>query len=580
MKKIISGIVAILLVMTFFVPNVVFGESSNPITISHILDAETNQLKISGSVISNKGTIPLYLKITKENVLFAADIIVSGKCENGVSSFSFDPIPFPGHTQSGDYTIYISAEYLNTYNTAVFNYKGIDLRYNLIAAVNAGIIAQESACDMVIQAISDGRETLSVDGTVFDALSPDAKTKLANLIISNGEYSLPNGYDTPEKVEAINNTFRELATDYNTALVIAKAVDITNLEKLNNFIAENGGNSFYANDISTPYNETNLKEYVISATANTDFFDDFKNLAINSSSLSEFKDKLFKHALMYLIENGRYADIQDIVTEVPEIFTVDSAKLATLTDQQITEVYIMMADLSFVDVDDFIAKFNSAVVAKSQIIINNNNNSSGGKGPSRGGSSSGDISYGDSIQTTSTVEDKGAFIDLPQSHWASEAVSYLVGKNVISGRDNGVFDPQANITRAEFLKIVVNALNIPSAAYSGEFADVSKDAWYASYVSSAKAAGIVAGDGGYFNPNSPVTRQDMAVMLYRAIKNKELSEISDVFYDSNDISDYAKEAIFYMYENGIINGRGDGLFVPKGTATRAEAAQMIYKFIK
>ena len=283
---------------------------------------------------------------------------------------------------------------------------------------------------------------------------------------------------------------------------------------------------------------------------------------------------------MYLIENGRYTDVQDIVTEVPEIFTVDTAKLATLTDQQITEVYIMMADLSFVDVNDFIAKFNSAVAAKSQVIINNNNNNSGGRGPSRGGSSSGSISVGDSLQNVPVVLETETFTDLPQSHWASEAVSYLAGKNIISGRDNGIFDPQANITRAEFLKIVVNALDISQAAHSQQFADVSKDAWYATYVSVAHSVGIVTGDGGYFNPNSPVTRQDMAVMLYRAIRNKELSEVCDVFYDSDDISDYAKEAIFYMYENGIINGRGDGLFVPKGTATRAEAAQMIYKFIK
>ena len=572
MKKIITGMFAIILIATFFAPFSVFGESSNPITISHNLDAETNQLEISGTVASNKGAVPLFLMITREGALFAADIIESGDSENGVSGFSFEPIPFPGHTQSGDYTIYISASHIKAYNTAIFNYKGIDLRYNLIAAVNVGIRAQETAEDAVLQAISDGRETLSIDGTVFDGLSPDAKKKLAKLIISNGEYSLPDGYDTPEKVELINTSFKELAVDYNTALVIAKAVDINTKEKLNAFILENGGDTFYDND------ETKLKAYVEKATLNTEFFDNFKDLAKGSSSLAEFKDNLFKSALMYLIENGRYADIQEIVTAVPEIFTINTSKLLSLSNQQILEIYMSMTELTFTDVDDFISKFNSAIDAKSQVI--NYGSSTSDRSPSRGGTSSGSISVGDSVQSTPSTENQEKFSDLPESHWASEAVSYLAGKNIISGRDNGTFDPQANITRAEFLKIVVNALNIPSADYNGQFADVSKDAWYASYVSSAHLKGIITGDGGYFNPNSPVTRQDMAVILYRAISDKSASQMRDVFHDSDDISNYAKEAIFYMYENGIINGRGDGMFVPKGTATRAEAAQMIYKFIK
>ena len=119
-----------------------------------------------------------------------------------------------------------------------------------------------------------------------------------------------------------------------------------------------------------------------------------------------------------------------------------------------------------------------------------------------------------------------------------------------------------------------------SSAVSG-FADISETAWYYSYISSAKKVGIVAGnDNNEFLPDSEISRQDMAVMLYRSRKywekDKEANRSYTLFSDDNHISDYAKDAVETLYTLKIINGDGSGAFLPLNNATRAEAATMIY----
>ena len=127
--------------------------------------------------------------------------------------------------------------------------------------------------------------------------------------------------------------------------------------------------------------------------------------------------------------------------------------------------------------------------------------------------------------------------------------------------------------------MIVTALNL-SAVYNGEFTDVNENDWYAPYIAAAKKSGIVMGDGEKFNPNANITRQDMAVMIFRAFNMEESADERDVFYDSDLISDYAKSAVFALYEKGITRGMGNGYFAPSNFATRAESAQMIYNTIK
>ena len=114
-----------------------------------------------------------------------------------------------------------------------------------------------------------------------------------------------------------------------------------------------------------------------------------------------------------------------------------------------------------------------------------------------------------------------------------------------------------------------------------EFADVSVTEWYYPYIASAVQEGIVVGDDkGHFNIGSNITRQDIAVMIGRtlALAGFETEANNEkVFDDDGDISEYAKNAVYFMKQIGIINGIGNNLFAPRATATRAQVGKMIYE---
>jgi len=140
--------------------------------------------------------------------------------------------------------------------------------------------------------------------------------------------------------------------------------------------------------------------------------------------------------------------------------------------------------------------------------------------------------------------------------------------------------PNDNITRAEFVKMLVAAGNIQLEETTQVFPDVKPEDWFYSYVNTAYKMNLVIGDtAGNFNPDEKITRQDMAVILYRLIGNNVVSGSLSVFTDGEKISSYAKSAVAHLNDIGAINGMGDGTFAPFNNATRAQAAQMIFNVL-
>ena len=208
---------------------------------------------------------------------------------------------------------------------------------------------------------------------------------------------------------------------------------------------------------------------------------------------------------------------------------------------------------------------------------NNNNNKGSSTSVSVGGLSS---LVPAPTQPIAPAPQTSIFNDIGDYGWASEAITELAKKGVISGKSSGVFAPADNITRAEFVKILVGALNITSNKPASEFSDIASDHWAHSYVSAATGSGIVNGIGdGSFGADFTITRQDMAVMCYRALTvlGFEFDEtLTKDFADSFLIAEYAKDAVALLGGAGIINGRGNNSFCPVDMLTRAEAAKIIY----
>lgn len=167
------------------------------------------------------------------------------------------------------------------------------------------------------------------------------------------------------------------------------------------------------------------------------------------------------------------------------------------------------------------------------------------------------------------------------SGWYEESVNFLAARNIIKGKEKGLFAPNDNITRAEFVQILANLAGADLSKYTTSFFDdVNTDDWFNGAVQWAYESGIAYGSNGKFNPNANITRQDMAVMLNQYIvkvAGYTLEKVNEpvVFDDDSEIAEYAKAAVAAMQEAGIISGKGNNMFDPKANATRAEASCMI-----
>lgn len=251
-----------------------------------------------------------------------------------------------------------------------------------------------------------------------------------------------------------------------------------------------------------------------------------------------------------------------------------------LTDYEKLLVFGKVRGKSYTDFIMFQKDFNAEI---SRLLQANENSHGGGGGGGGGGSAggSGDFSSGYTMTETKnnqSVKELPTFRDIV-GHWAEDIIKTLADMGMINGFEDGTFRPDANVTRAEFAKLLVEMLNLPEG-HGDAFGDVSAGEWYYGCVYAASNAGIVRGFDSEFYPNNQITREDAAVMMYRAVDGYDYGmDGSTVFGDSVEISDYATEAVGILAANGLINGF-ENKFFPKDTTTRAEAATMIYNIVQ
>ncbi len=171
-----------------------------------------------------------------------------------------------------------------------------------------------------------------------------------------------------------------------------------------------------------------------------------------------------------------------------------------------------------------------------------------------------------------------AFTDLASVQWATASVNTLVGAGVVKGYEDNTFRPQNAVTRAEFSKMLVMVLKLDLQAAKGTFADAGTSEWFTPYVEALAAAGVAKGLGdGNFGVDMPISRQDAATMINRAVEKygiKLTAGTPKTFADSATIADYAKDSVNALSAAGIINGT-DGNFLPTNNITRAESAKIL-----
>ncbi len=170
--------------------------------------------------------------------------------------------------------------------------------------------------------------------------------------------------------------------------------------------------------------------------------------------------------------------------------------------------------------------------------------------------------------------------DVASAEWAVEAISYVVSKGIMQGTSQNSFEPNTPVTREQVAKIISVAFNSYNPNATSPFKDVPKGHWSASYVGAAYESGLLTGKSETeFGLGEKMTREDLCTVMYRAatkVGYNFATEKSD-FVDIESVNSYAQDAVRKLAGAKIISGMGDGVLAPKGTATRAQTAQMLMK---
>jgi hypothetical protein len=176
-------------------------------------------------------------------------------------------------------------------------------------------------------------------------------------------------------------------------------------------------------------------------------------------------------------------------------------------------------------------------------------------------------------------------------HWAEDVMVKLADKRIMNGASARQALPDAPIGRAELAALLVRGLGLPAGESKAPFADVTKGDWHADIAAAAGRFGLIQGYGdGTFRPDQPINRMELAVLIYRSVRLAETAtgwearrvnqDAVPPFVDDAEIEPWAREAVDGLRAMGLLEGRGGNRFVPRGQATRAEAAALIARMLE
>ena len=178
------------------------------------------------------------------------------------------------------------------------------------------------------------------------------------------------------------------------------------------------------------------------------------------------------------------------------------------------------------------------------------------------------------------------FRDVMENDWYYPAVDLVYNNNLFGGTAPDTFSPAASMTRGMFVTVLYRLEGAPAVGQGGQFTDVQNTSqYYYDPVTWANANNVVLGySSGMFGPNDPVTREQMAAIMYRYAEHKQRDmsapgSVYDTFPDRGGVSGYAVEAMRWAVSWGVING-SNGMLLPRNTATRAQVAQIIKNFVE
>lgn len=312
----------------------------------------------------------------------------------------------------------------------------------------------------------------------------------------------------------------------------------------------------------------------------SDYFDNLSSRGIENlktallkntySDISKVREKFLELVHYNVIMNYKDKGYGHIKGYLQKYKSEYEAAGMNLTGYGTADVYLSLLSSNAADLSAMVKKFNQEAYG------NNVGNGGGLTTVSPGKTSS--VNTGANYVPETTDETPGSveiYTDVSENHWGRADILDMTEKGIIQGHENK-FRPDDTITRAEFVKIIAEAFAL--TGNGAEFDDVSDADWFAPYIKRATGAGVIFGSGNMFLPNDNITRQDAAVILFRAANIEEVPE-SD-FEDLNEIAEYALEAVKALSGTGVIKGYDDNTFRPAKFLTRAEAASIVNRLLQ
>lgn len=191
----------------------------------------------------------------------------------------------------------------------------------------------------------------------------------------------------------------------------------------------------------------------------------------------------------------------------------------------------------------------------------------------------------DGSATVKLVDRSKTFVDVPSDYWAEPSVDFVAARELFNGTDETHFTPNGTMTRGMMATVLFRLDGARKADSTKNFTDVAAETWYTDAVAWANDRKIVTGySDGTFGPHDNVTREQLAVMLYRYAKAEGLVKENKAktlnYADADQVGDWAVEAVSWLTANGIMTGKPGNLVDPKGNASRAEVAAVLERFVE
>lgn len=576
MKRLISCILAI--VMILGLNTVCFAEAESVVSFDKI----TGKLTVEDSNLQtvNIGDIVTMI-ILKPDCSFedleSGKITLSGSAyaikqteivkEYNKLSYSFGDWKIPDSADVGTYSVRvgINSSYVKE---GSFYFITLNILKKRIADIDA---APAEGMEKVLR---DNKDIFDFDMTEYDALS--SKTYV-NDKMSNEDFSLAENA-TNEELDVVVKKIKDKLKEHVAVGKLDNAKADENIEQL---LKDNA--DIYNVDLSEDSAYGKLTETLqkrVLERISEESFEDTANV----------EEKFNSHCVLVKFENASYGEVEKIIKD--DVLKLDLTEYDELSEDEKTYVHKKMVESSpvYKTAEEVKTAFDKAVGEAPEEVNKEEKNPSKDKGSSSSGSGGGKtISLpnnmtNDNINKEETSASKVYFNDIKSVSWAEVAVNSLYEKGIVSGKADGVFAPNDNVKRAEFIKMLTEALLTVDENAQSSFVDVDSDAWYYKYIATCENAGLVAGyEDGSLKPEAAISRQEMAVMVKRFLNHRGItlnSGNAELFADNSQIADYAKEAAGELLASGIMSGDENKNFMPTLSTTRAQAAKVIFEALK